>query len=32
MSEIKWERDFQAALDKSKKQSKPVFHDFWFDG
>ena len=30
--EIKWERNLNAALEKSKKAGKPVFHDFWFDG
>jgi hypothetical protein len=32
MAEIKWERDFETALAKAKKEGKPVFHDFWFDG
>jgi len=32
MAEIKWERDFEAALQRAKKEGKPVFHDFWFDG
>jgi hypothetical protein len=32
MAEIAWERNFDAALEKSKKHGKPVFQDFWFDG
>ncbi len=32
MAEIKWERDFDAALGKAKKAGKPIFQDFWFDG
>jgi hypothetical protein len=32
MAEIKWERDFGAALAMAKAQGKPIFHDFWFDG
>jgi hypothetical protein len=32
MTEIRWEKDFNGALEKSKKTGKPIFHDFWFDG
>jgi hypothetical protein len=32
MAEIKWEKDFNAALERAKKTGKPIFHDFWFDG
>jgi hypothetical protein len=32
MAEMEWERDFGAALVRSKEEGKPVFHDFWFDG
>jgi hypothetical protein len=32
MAEIKWERDFNAAVEKAKKSGKPIFQDFWFDG
>jgi hypothetical protein len=32
MVEIKWERDFNTALEKAKKIGKPIFQDFWFDG
>jgi hypothetical protein len=32
MAEIKWEKDFEAALERAKKEGKAVFHDFWFDG
>ena len=32
MAEIKWEKDFETAKEKAKKENKPVFHDFWFDG
>jgi hypothetical protein len=32
MTEIKWERDFKAAVEKTKKAGKPLFQDFWFDG
>jgi hypothetical protein len=32
MAEIRWETDFQAALDLAGKSHKPIFHDFWFDG
>ena len=29
---IKWENDFASALDRAKRESKFIFHDFWFDG
>ncbi len=29
---IKWENDFASALERAKKENKPLFHDFWFDG
>jgi len=32
MAEIKWEKDFETAIARAKKEGKPVFHDFWFDG
>jgi hypothetical protein len=32
MSEIKWERSYQHALELAGKSRKPVFQDFWFDG
>jgi len=32
MAEIKWERDFNAALEKSRKTGNPILQDFWFDG
>jgi hypothetical protein len=32
MGEIKWERDFNIAVEKAKKTVKPIYHDFWFDG
>ena len=32
MVEIKWERNFDAAVEKAKKSRKPTFQDFWFDG
>ena len=32
MVEIKWERNFDAAVEKAKKSGKPIFQDFWFDG
>jgi hypothetical protein len=32
MAEIRWEKDFQVALELSQKSHKPVFLDFWFDG
>jgi hypothetical protein len=32
MAEIKWERDFETALERAKREAKPVLHDFWFDG
>ncbi len=32
MSEIRWEGDFKTAMEKARKEGKPVFHDFWFDG
>jgi hypothetical protein len=32
MAEIKWERDFNAALEKARKNGKPILQDFWFDG
>jgi hypothetical protein len=32
MAEIKWEKNFQAAVELAGKTSKPIFQDFWFDG
>jgi hypothetical protein len=32
MSEIKWQKDFQTAVELAGKSRKPVFQDFWFDG
>lgn len=32
MAEIKWEKDFQTAVERAGKNHKPVFQDFWFDG
>ncbi len=32
MVEIKWERNFDAAVAKAKRSGKPIFQDFWFDG
>ncbi len=32
MTEINWERDFNVAMERAKKEGKPIFHDFWFDG
>lgn len=32
MAEIRWENEFDAALEKARKSGKPVFLDFWFDG
>jgi hypothetical protein len=32
MGDIKWERDFEKAIEKASKESKPIYHDFWFDG
>jgi len=32
MAEIKWERDFNIAVEKAKETVKPIYHDFWFDG
>lgn len=32
MGEIRWERDFEAALAKARQTGKPIFNDFWFDG
>lgn len=32
MAEIKWETDFNEALRKAKKEGKPIYHDFWFEG
>jgi len=32
MTELKWERDVQAALALAEKAHKPVYLDFWFDG
>ncbi len=29
---IKWESDLAAAMERAKKEGKPIFHDFWFDG
>lgn len=32
MPEIRWETEFEAALEAARKAGKPVFQDFWFDG
>ena len=32
MAEIQWERDYNTAMSKAKKEGKPVYQDFWFDG
>ncbi len=32
MSGIRWEPDFQAAIEKAKSTGRPVFQDFWYDG
>lgn len=32
MAEIKWEKEFDGALELAHKAGKPVFLDFWFDG
>lgn len=32
MGEIKWERDFNEAIKKAKREGKPIYHDFWFEG
>ncbi len=32
MGEIRWERDFNEAVKKAKKEGKPIYHDFWFEG
>lgn len=30
MAGIRWEREFEAALEKAKRTGKPVFQDFWY--
>jgi len=30
MAGIRWEREFEAALETAKRAGKPVFQDFWF--
>lgn len=32
MAEIVWETDFSEAVKKAKREGKPIYHDFWFDG
>lgn len=32
MAVIKWESDLQAAIELARKDHKPIFLDFWFDG
>jgi hypothetical protein len=32
MAEIKWEREFSAALAQAKTAKKPIYLDFWFKG
>jgi len=32
MAEIKWERDFNAALRTAKEAKRPIYLDFWFEG
>jgi len=32
MAEIKWEKDFNAALRMAKEAKRPIYLDFWFEG
>jgi hypothetical protein len=32
MTDIKWEKTFDAAVALAGKTHKPIFQDFWFDG
>ena len=32
MTDIKWEKAFDAAVGLAGKTHKPIFQDFWFDG
>ena len=32
MAGIRWEREFDATLEKAKRTGKPVFQFFWYDG
>lgn len=32
MADIRWIRDFEAAMRKAREVKKPVYHDFWFEG
>ena len=32
MGEIRWERDFKEAIKRAKREGKPIYHDFWFEG
>lgn len=32
MAEIVWETDFNEAVKRAKREGKPIYHDFWFDG
>ncbi|MBP2673563.1 MAG: hypothetical protein H6Q84_403 [Deltaproteobacteria bacterium] len=32
MPEIRWEEDFQAAIEKAKATGRPIFQDFWWTG
>lgn len=32
MTDLRWIRDFEAALRKARDTGRPVYHDFWFEG
>lgn len=32
MAEIAWREDLSSALEEARRESKPVFADFWFRG
>lgn len=32
MAAIQWEREINEAIRKAKREGKPIYHDFWFDG
>jgi hypothetical protein len=32
MAAIKWERNFNTAIELAGKSHKPIYQDFWFEG
>ena len=32
MAEIKWESNFNVVIKNAKRDNKPIYNDFWFEG